>query len=405
VPPSTALPKTVAYRTAAQAAQADVFHPNLAVYFGEQPASTAAEPAPQIRDPYRLGLDVQQSPCRNCGECDIGCRHNAKNTLDLNYLALAQQRHGAEVRPLAEVVAIVPEAGGYRVHYRDRTTFTAASVWAPLVVVAAGTINTLELLLRCRDEYAVLPNLSPTLGQNFSGNGDFLCAVLNTPQPLDPWHGPVITTAIRYLDDDHHFYLQEGGFSPELAFLIAAFRPDADYFGKLLRGPIGHAARMRWFYQELTRLVRDPLALSRTLPSDAMIFLGMGQDASDGRVLLRKRWGRRPKLELVWDHARSRPLIDRMETEFRRIADQLGGDYVSNPLWSRLGRLITVHPLGGCGIADDPASGVLDPYGEVWGYPSLFVVDGSAVPRAIGPNPSLTISALAERLADRIAAA
>jgi cholesterol oxidase len=405
VPASFDLPKTAAYRAAARATGAEVFHPNLAVYYGDRPvAIPAAGPLQYVRDPYHLGLDVHQSPCRNCGECDIGCRYNAKNTLDLNYLALAEQRHGALVRPLAEVFAIVPEAGGYRVHYRDRTTFATDSVAAAQVVIAAGTINTVELLLRCRDEFGVLPNLSPALGQHFSGNGDFLCAVLNTPQSLNPWHGPVITTALRSRDDDHHFYLQEGGFSPELAFLVAAFRPDGDYFGKLLRGPVGRAARMRSFYREMARLVHDPVALSGHLPGDAMIFLGMGQDGSDGSIRLRRRWGRRPRLEIVWDHARTQPLIDRMEVEFRRIADQLGGDYVSNPLWSRLGRLITVHPLGGCGLADDPVAGVLDPYGEVWGYPNLFVADGSAIPRAIGPNPSQTISALAERLADHVIA-
>ena len=91
-----------------------------------------------------------------------------------------------------------------------------------------------------------------------------------------------------------------------------------------------------------------------------------------------------------------------MEEELKKVSTELGGQYVSNPLWSLLGRLITVHPLGGAGISDDRELGALDPYGEVWGYKNLFVTDGAAVPRGIGPNPSLTISAIAERAAHHI---
>src|SRR5207302_11291480 len=120
------------------------------------------------------------------------------------------------------------------------------------------------------------------------------------------------------------------------------------------------------------------------------------------RISLKKRLGRRPRLDIAWEHERTRPLIARMEEEFRKVAEQLGGTYAANPLWSVLNRLITVHPLGGCGIADSPEQGVLSPYGEVWNYPNLYVADGAAVPRGIGPNPALTISALAERTAEHI---
>jgi cholesterol oxidase len=92
-----------------------------------------------------------------------------------------------------------------------------------------------------------------------------------------------------------------------------------------------------------------------------------------------------------------------METELKRITKELGGEYVSNPLWGLLGRLITVHPMGGAALADDKSLGVLNPYGEVWGYPNLFVTDGAAIPQGIGPNPSLTISAISERAAEHIA--
>lgn len=354
------------------------------------------------RDPYGLGIEIDQAACRHCGECDIGCRTGAKNTLDLNYLAVAT-RHGATIRPLTEVLAIGREDGGYRLHYRDRATGALGSAWAPLVVVSAGTVNTVELLLRSRDEFGLLPGVSAALGTHFSGNGDFLAAALNAREPLNPWHGPTITLAIRHIDDQHHFYLEEGGFAPDLAFVVAAMRPRGEYVKKFLRGPVGYAARLRWFYQEVARLTGDSRELADRLPSRTMIFLGMGEDASDGTIRLRRRLGRRPALDIEWAHARTRPLLERMETELKRISAELGGQYVSNPLWSVLGKLITVHPLGGCGIADSPEEGVLNPFGEVWGYPNLFVSDGSSIPRAIGPNPALTISALAERTAEHIA--
>ena len=405
LPERVELPKSRAYAAAAARTGAPVFRPNLAVHYGEGRAAAAvADPPRPVRDPYGLGVDILQEPCRHCGQCNIGCPYNAKNSLDLNYLAVAQQRHGAVVQPLAEVVAIVPEREGYRVYYHDRERFGRDSVWAPQVVIAAGTIGTVELLLRCRDEFGVLPELSAALGTHFSGNGDFLCAAFNTRDQIEAWRGPTITTAARYLDDQFHFYLQEGGYTPELAFFTASFRPDADFLAKFLRGPIGHAARLRAFYKEIGRLAQNHQALAEQLPGDALVFLGMGQDASNGRILLKKRLGRRPKLTIDWDHTRSKPLFERMEAEFRHIAEELGGEYVASPLYTLLGRLITVHPLGGAALADDAARGVTNPMGEVWGYPNLFVADGAVIPRSLGPNPSLTISAVAERIAERIVA-
>jgi cholesterol oxidase len=133
-----------------------------------------------------------------------------------------------------------------------------------------------------------------------------------------------------------------------------------------------------------------------------MIFLGMGEDGSDGQVRLRTFPGRKPRLDIKWKHDATRPLINAMEKDLKRISAELGGEYVSNPLWSVLGRLITVHPLGGAAMSDDISQGVVNPMGEVWGYPGLYVADGSVIPRAIGPNPSLTITAVAERTAAHI---
>jgi cholesterol oxidase len=184
--------------------------------------------------------------------------------------------------------------------------------------------------------------------------------------------------------------------------MVAMMQPSGETVRRFLTGPVSHLARLQLFYAEIARLANDQQAMAERLPAHTMIFLGMGQDASDGRVVLRKRFGRRPKLAIQWDNARTLPLIDRMQAEFRRIAAELGGEYVPGPTWRYLRRLITVHPLGGCGLADDASQGVLNPFGEVWNYPGLYVADGSSVPRALGPNPALTISAVAERTAEHI---
>lgn len=402
-PESIDLPKMRSFRAAGAAIGAKVFAPNLALFVDDDPAAPTNRGEPvYVRDPYNLGVDVQQSPCLLTGECDLGCRFAAKNTVDLNYLAVAEQRHSATVCALSEVFALAPENGGYRAYYRNRTNHQRFSVWAPEVVVSAGTVNSLELLLRCRDEFGTLPRLSSSLGHHFSGNGDFLCGVVNTREPMNPWYGPTITTALEYRDDNFHFYLQEGGFVPEIAFIVSMMQPTPETMRRFIKGPISHLARLREFYAEIARLASDQEKMAQRLPANTMIFLGMGQDASDGRAMLKKRFGRRPTFVIEWDNARTLPLIAKMEEEFHKIAAELGGQYAPGPSWRFLRRLVTVHPLGGCGLADDELLGVLDPFGEVWNYPNLYVADGASVPRALGPNPSLTISAVAERIAEHI---
>jgi cholesterol oxidase len=402
MPMGTKLAKTDAYQSVAEAMGAHSFRPNLAVYFGDGPAPAAGEIPVAVRDPHGLGVDVLQEPCRMCGECDIDCRFGAKNTTDKNYLAVATQKYGAVVQPLSEVIRIAPKDGGYSVHYRDRKTRAVHHCWAPTVVIAAGTVNTSELLLRCRDQQGSLPGLSPALGNHFSGNGDFLAATLNTREELNPWHGPTITLAISRTEGKQHYYLEEGGFAPDLAFFVGAVKPRSEYVRKFMRGPFGFATRRQWFYKEVARATGDNDALRDQLPSHTMIFLGMGEDGSDGQVRLRRFPGRKPRLDIKWKHDATRPLINAMEKDLKRISAELGGEYVSNPLWSVLGRLITVHPLGGAAMSDDISQGVVNPMGEVWGYPGLYVADGSVIPRAIGPNPSLTITAVAERTAAHI---
>lgn len=207
-------PKTQLFARAAErlGASDGFFRPNLAVTFGD----------PTV--PVTNTFGRQQTGCRFCGECDIGCNTGAKNTLDLNYLAVAET-HGADVATMTEVVHIrALSSGGYRLLLRELGDGHAAverEVEADRVFVCAGAIGTTELLLRCRDQYATLPDLPAALGHGYSGNGDYLGFARDTAEPAEPSVGPTITTAtvIRAAGSgrDQWLMVQDGGYSEHLA--------------------------------------------------------------------------------------------------------------------------------------------------------------------------------------------
>jgi cholesterol oxidase len=131
-----------------------------------------------------------------------------------------------------------------------------------------------------------------------------------------------------------------------------------------------------------------------------MPFLGMGTDAADGKLALSKRG----KVEVTWSPARSREMLKEMERGMKELSRNLGGVYGPSPLaLFPLSKLLTAHPLGGCAMGESRDEGVVNQYGEVWGYPNLYVADGAIIPTALGVNPSATIGALAERIAEHIA--
>ena len=175
---------------------------DLAVRF--DPAWHYDLPEPHAETHAKMSLNAhgqEQGTCVHLGECDIGCRVKARNTLDLNYIPLAE-RHHADVRALHLVRNIVPGAGSYTVHY-DRIAgggLTAGSVTGRIVILAAGSLGSTELLLQCRDVHRSLPNISAFLGRNWSSNGDFLTPALHPMREVKPTRGPTITSAIDLLD-------------------------------------------------------------------------------------------------------------------------------------------------------------------------------------------------------------
>jgi cholesterol oxidase len=386
-----ALPdRTRAFLAAGNRASRDASLVDIAVYTG-----------PDRLHP--IGKNPQRA-CEYCGNCLLGCHANAKPTLDFTFLALAEQ-HGAEVFPLHAVERIEPVDGGYRVRFQRSGDGAPADtspgeVRGARVIVAAGALGTTELLLRCRDQHATLPRLGRALGTCFSGNGDMLVpGAIDTAATIDPGKGPPITAKIQYEVGDHlitiedlglpdtFFWFLEGILPPRLGRLRGLVRLGIDYVAERLG-----LVRSSRISREIDRLTAGGRT-TRFLP-----LLGMGTDAADGVLRLR-----RGELDLAWSHRRSLPMFAEMERLMTELSAAAGGRYVPSPLWRwPLRKLLTAHPLGGAPIGSDPAHSVAGPWGEVWGYPGLYVADGAAIPTALSVNPSLTIGALADRVASGI---
>ena len=300
-----------------------------------------------------------------------GGRAARKRTLSQTYLAEAE-RAGAEIRPLHEVTAIAPHARGYRVEYRaaaedsaDTPEWQVGAVEAERVVVAAGTLGTVRLLLRCRDVLRTLPNLSPALGRRFSINGDFGGLLVAPKLDITPDAGPPVTGWIDLWRQDR-LYLMETGLVPF----------DFGGFSGLLNPA-------RWFGLRLAPTKRCTWS-----------FGVMGYSDSPGTLALAKQ----ERLTHRYDPA-GIAFLERSMAVLRELADAAGASLLAPPAIIARRLPITVHPLGGAAMADSPEHGVVDSWGQVHGHPGLFVADGSILPAPTGVPPSMMIAALAERVA------
>jgi cholesterol oxidase len=417
--PYSRTPKTRAFHAAADQLGLDWSLPNLAVTFAN-PGEPPAVGVPLKEKPEDNLHGRPRLTCRLCGECDIGCNFGSKNSLDFTYLSAAK-RAGAQICTLTEVRSfeLRPE-GGYTVTMVkheparaipgepfDTSTLERVTISTDRLILSAGTLGTTYLLLRNR---AAFPRISHQLGSRFCGNGDLLTFAYRStdsttgdrrPRHIDPSRGPVITSSIRFPDTvdgggGRGFYIQDAGY-PEFAnwmiqmtdvvgtsrrILSLAWRLARLRLGGKLESDLG---------AELSRLIGSAERSAGLLP-----LLGMGRDLPNGRMVLTEK-----QLDIDWTVAGSKLYFERVRDSMHRIADILGANFVDNPLW-QAGRVITVHPLGGAPMAKSPDEGVVNDWGEVFGYPGLTIADGSVMPGPVGANPSLTIAALADRFADRI---
>lgn len=367
---------------------------------------------------------VHQPACNNCGDCVTGCNYGSKNTVLMNYLPDAAN-FGAEIFTEVRVQRVSRAEGGagYRVHYRALSTgqeiYGAPDtfVTAGIVVLAAGTLGTTEILLRSRA--AGLP-LSDRLGARFSGNGDMLAFSYNGDRPTHavgcgtrvpadmPPAGPCITSMIdlRHPSSVGASIIEEGVIPGGLdIFLPPTFAAASGALGE--RADEDQETASAQAGRQTRSLLAGPYhgAVNHT-----QTYLVMTDDDADGAISL----GSDDRLRIHWPGVGEKPAFLGAAERVSRVATALRGVYVKNPLWTeRLhSSLISVHPLGGCAVAEDAERGVVDHEGRVFSgasgaavHEGLHVADGSIVPRALGVNPLLTISALAERNAERMARA
>ena len=397
--------KTRAFEEAAKRLGYDWFLPHLAVTFANE--GKAPVPGEPIREEHPNLHGRTRYTCQLVGECDVGCNYGSKNSLDYTYLSAAA-REGAELRSCCEVKAFRPrDGGGFEIDYvvhepeSEGSEPAPATITADTLVISAGTLGSTFLLLKNRDAFG---GLSPALGTHFCGNGDLLTFALRCKDQINPDFGPVITSAIR-MGDAHDgdgstgrgFYIEDAGYPSFASWMLqAADEPRALWLWR----KVALRLFLKWIRRkpqpDISGVISSFFGDART-SAGLLPLLGMGRDVPDGRMQLRDGL-----LDVDWSKdGASKAYFEKLRDTMRALADELGGTFQDNPLWW-LSKVITVHALGGCPIGRDGNEGVVDPWGRVYGVPGLYVADGSVMPGPVGPNPSLTIAALADRFADGI---
>jgi cholesterol oxidase len=351
----------------------------VAVHFGT--------PGETVPDPYFGGEGPERTGCTLCGGCMIGCRHGAKNTLDRNYLWLAERR-GARVHADTEVTWVRPLAGGgYELEAREgafgrrrRVTFRARNV-----IFAGGVLGTIPLLLRLRASPDGLPRLSPRLGSGVRTNSEALIGVTTLRKDLDVSRGLAITSILH---TDAHSHLEPVRY------------PAGSGFFRLLMAPLvsGESAAAR-FVRTFAAVARRPLAhlrawLVRDWARSTLILLFMR--TLEGTMRLRLAGGGRLASALADGPAPTANMPEAADLA-GRVERRIGGVAFTLATETLVGTPTTAHILGGACMGATPEEGVVDARHRVFGYEGLWVVDGSAVSANPGVNPSLTIAALAER--------
>lgn len=382
---------------------------------------------------------VPQPACNNCGDCTSGCNVGAKNTTLMNYLPDAVN-HGAQIFTEAKVSHIERDGDVWRVHVTHNVEGGAqepVTITADHVVLGAGTLGSTEILLRSRERGLAL---SDRLGEKFSGNGDALGFAYDSyfksekvddevhTQPFyaigvgandvaeEAYPGPCITGVIdmRNNEDPTKGLVIEEGVAPGI---IAAGLGPAFFFGEALADGF-----TRFGFDQVKPRLMDAKAMGEAVQTDpgsigelaykgpmarTLTYLVMSVDDSGGQLKLED-----DRLTIEWKHAGEQRTFRRDDEKMREAAEAIEAQYFSDPLWSQpMGqKLITVHPIGGCGMGDDASTGVVDDTCRVFAgtsgtnvHEGLYVCDGAAIPGAVGVNPLLTISAVAERAVEKMA--
>ncbi|MFE1950557.1 GMC family oxidoreductase N-terminal domain-containing protein [Streptomyces sp. NPDC059524] len=400
----TMTPADVHLKAAAQSMGiGDTFHmAPVGVFFGDgedADGTSKAKPGTQVPDPYFGGAGPARKACTECGECMTGCRHGAKNTLNENYLYLAEKA-GASVHPMTTVVSVTDDSrGGYAVATlpTDDKKKSAGRVFrAPKVVVAAGTYGTQTLLHRMKSG-GQLPYISAKLGHLTRTNSEALVGAQTTDRRYRKRHGAAkadftkgvaITSSIHPDENTHIEPVRYGKGSNAMGGLTVLQVPYAE----------GSSRVAGW----LANVVKHPALLARSLSNhrwSEKTIIGLVMQSLDNSLTTYLKPGGVGKglLTAEQGHGAPNPKQIKAATDgASAIAAEINGFAGSN-VGELMGTPLTAHFLGGCPIGDSAETGVIDPYHRLYGHPGISVVDGAAVSANLGVNPSLTITAQAER--------
>ncbi len=369
----------------------DTFHPTpVGVFFGG-PGQAGGE---TVADPFFGGEGPERTTCTNCGECMSGCRHNAKNTLVKNYLYLAEKR-GAKVLPLTTVTRVKPMTrGGYELTVkftkaRRATRNSTRTLTAEQVIFAAASLGTQKLLHRMKDEN-YLPHLSDRLGYLSRTNSEsILGAISPAGDSTDYSYGVAITSSF-HPDANTHIEPCRYGKGFNAMALMQTVLTDGD----------GDDARWKVWLKEMWKEKTNLLDLYDLKHWSERAVIALVMQSLDNSITT---YGKRNKVTGRWHmtskqgHGQPNPTWIPVANEaVRRIASLLGGTAGGN-IGEPFNMPLTAHFIGGCAIGRSAQDGVVDAYQRVFNYEGLHVADGSAISANLGVNPSLTITAQAER--------
>ena len=368
----------------------DTFHKNdVGVFFGE--------PEKTVSDPYFDGKGPDRTGCTFCGACMIGCPVGAKNTLDKNYLYLAKDL-GAKIIPETSVTGVRQVHGGYEVITKNTTGFFKKEkrYMAKGVVFSGGVLGTVKLLSECKDK-GLLPNISDELGNFVRTNSEVLIGVKSNDKTTN-WNDQIAITSGIYPDDATHIE-------------IVRFNKGSDVLLNLLTIMSGGGGKIPRVIRFMGNIVKHPLRFIRLLwplgkAASMSILLVMQTDKNHLKLKFKPRWwrfgGKSINSEIPKGFKRSPSFIPVANEAAIRLAKKMDGIPLSSFPEVVLNTSTTAHILGGCCMGDSKENGVVSNKGELFGYPNLYVADGSVVSANLGVNPSLTITALSEHIISKI---
>ena len=369
----------------------DTFHINdVGVFFGE--------PEKTVPDPYFNGDGPERTGCNFCGACMIGCPIGAKNTLDKNYLYLAEQNYNVEIFPETEVLGVRPSDAGYEVFTRKSTGLRhpRRTVSARGVIFSGGVLGTIKLLFECKDK-GLLPNISKALGRSVRTNSEALLTITANDRSADYSDHIAITSGI-YPDRKTHIE-------------VVRYNKGSDVMGSLVTILTGGGGRIPRVIRFLGNIVRHPWAFLKSFwifgwGARTPILLVMQTTENKFQFNYKRRWWRFGKKTINSEISPDSQKIPSYIPIANQVAQRMGEKINGQPMsaWTEVLFDIssTAHILGGCVMSESANAGVVDFKGQIHGYPNLYVVDGSNVPANLGVNPALTITALAEYIMSHI---